>query len=158
MLLRLRQLMGESLRARLATLPPAPAAALGLILDEHGAQRPVPAAAVTEGEAFRDVVHDLVREHVVTLSSYSGVLTARDRWAKWARRASWAALLLAGWQVTAAALMLCVKVFGWGWPTKAVMLTLVPTGVLVAALLSCLLFALYSHDRIMDARRAYDPL
>jgi len=157
LLLRLRQIMGESLRVRLASLPPAPATT-GLVLDERGDPQATRVLAITQGEAFRDIVHDFVREHIVTLSSYSTVQAARDSWARWARRVSWAGLLLSAWQTAAAALVLCAKVLDWGWQTKTVMLTLVPTIVLVFGTFVSLLLTLRHHDRIMNARRAYDPL
>jgi len=110
------------------------------------------------GEAFRDAVHDFVRENVAPLRSYSRVLNARDSWTWWARLVSWTAFLLAGWQLLAGGIVLCTKVFAWNWTIKQLFLTLAPTAVLVGGMLAGFFGTLVHHDRIMDVRRTNDPL
>jgi uncharacterized membrane protein len=156
LLLRLRQNLGEALRRQLAAVPLPPARPL--LLDERGEQRPLPDLPAAEGEAFRNAVHDFVLENLVMLRSYSIAYSARNSWARWAKRTTWAGLLLGVWQLVATLLVFLSKVLDWGWTTRTLVGTLAPTVVLVASFVLCLVGTAINHDRIMDVRRAHDPL
>lgn len=157
LLLRLRQTVAEALRAKLTAVPTTPGTS-PFLLDTLGNPYATENQLAVQGEAFRDAVHDLVRENIGSLRSYSTVLGARDAWAWWARVVSWSALLLVGWQLTAGSVVLSVKVFQWAWTPRMLFLTLLPTATFVVGMLIGLAGTALAHDRIMDVRKTNDPL
>lgn len=109
----------------------------------------------TASERYAESVRQFADQDVDAVADYSDLRRARLAWCRWARRLSWALLLLLGWQVLAAATLLSDKIALLTIEDHLVYHTFVPTTVLLLTIFSAAALLQRTHDRITDTMANY---
>lgn len=156
LLIRLRQILGDDLKRRIdALLAPTPS----LVLTAAGERYTERAANPTTTEAYRQQLHEFVTGNSVVLLAYRRSLSARNGWTRWARVASWSALLLSGWEIVAAfALAFALKVKNLPLSDGLLIYSFLPTVLAIMGLLLGLGLASVHHDTIIQLKTEHEPL
>ncbi len=118
------------------------------------------ATDITESEPFYQAIRDYVSLSLGALVDYRRILEATDRWRTWAHRLSRCILVLLFLQILVMTGAVLVLVFADPNRTAApwwFVGSLVPTGIAVVLLFSCLSVVHVEHGVMVDLRERYDP-
>ena len=116
-------------------------------------------ADITESESFYQAVRDYVARSADSLSDYRLVSETVDCWRKWAHRLSLSILVLVIFEtlMIAGAVLVSVTVDNSKVTLIWFLLSLAPTGILVASLFVCLCVVHVKHGKMVDLRERYEP-
>jgi hypothetical protein len=121
--------------------------------DNSYTERPT---SLADSEAFRETLRDFIESDVKAIADYKIALSAFQSWCGWFKRISWSILLLIIWELICIALIgVLDKVFSVELPNLAIQLTVLPSSVAVAFIITCVFKMLVRHDKITEKKEKY---
>jgi hypothetical protein len=155
----LRRSLASELERDVEALVSQSASRQTMVLDINGEAFTQSTPNMAASEAYRNCIHEFAVRQESSLAAYHALATARDAWARWARRVSWSVILFFVWELLAFGVVGgATRLLDTEIPKTLLLTSFAPTGLLACLLVAALVMTLRQHDRILDIQRTHDSI